>query len=249
MQVYDLPMETILRWHWNDPLLRHLTNTILRLTPESRGRALDVGTGLGRAAVALARRGWQVDALDPQAAVIERAREIAREFNVAVNYFVADFGQPDARFPDETYDLVVCSEVLEHIENWQAITQNIRRVLKRGGTLILTVPNDPAQFSILDSYAGHLRRYRWDELARAFDGLEIHQAFTVGFPFTRTLHWLYTRIVQPLVLREHRPDKMWKSGSAYSTIGAQVFYLAARADDLFNSLKRGTTWIVQARKP
>jgi hypothetical protein len=32
-------------------------------------------------------------------------------------------------------------------------------------------------------------------------------------------------------------------------MGAQMFYFAARVDDLFNSWKRGTTWIVQARKP
>jgi len=249
MKVYELPMEMILRWHWNDPLLRHLTDTILRLVDQPHGHALDVGTGLGRAAVALARRGFQVDALDPQVDVIEQARLIAREFRVKVNYSVADFSRADERFPNETYDLAVCSEVLEHIEPWQTVVQNIYRVLKPGGVLILTVPNDPKQFSILDSYAGHLRRYRWSDLAKALADFEIQNAFTVGFPFTRSIHWTYTRLVLPLVFREHRPDRMWKTGSAYSTVGSKVFYLAARLDDLFNGWKRGTTWVIKARKP
>jgi len=248
MRVYNLSSETIQNWQWGDPLLRHLTDMVLELSQGLGGRALDVGAGTGRVAVALAQRGFQVDALDPAAEVVEQARLIAAQMGVNVNYFVADFARTDARFQDDSYDLVVCSEVLEHVQTWRAIVDQMRRVLKPNGILILTVPNDPAQFSYLDTYAGHLRRFRWEDLAAALGGFRVEKNFTVGFPLTRTVHWLYTRILLPLVYREHRPDRMWQSGTMYRGFGSQVLYAAIRVDDLFNGLRWGTTWIVQARK-
>jgi SAM-dependent methyltransferase len=249
MKVYSLPRETIRRWQWGDPLLRHLTDFIIRLSGTAGGRALDVGCGTGRVAVALARAGFDVTGVDPAEEVISEAGELAAESGLKIDYLVGEFSHTDSRFADESYDLVVCSEVLEHIAQWKAVLTNIRRVLKSGRSLVLTVPNDPAQFSKLDSYAGHLRRFRWRDLQEGLNGFEIEQAFTIGFPLTRGVHWAYTRLALPLLFREHRPDQMWRRGSAYSTFGAELLYLAFRFDDLFNSLRRGTTWIVKARKP
>lgn len=43
-------------------------------------------------------------------------------------------------FPNETFDVCLCTEVLEHILNVKVILQEIRRVLKPGGQLLVTVP-------------------------------------------------------------------------------------------------------------
>src|SRR5439155_1082768 len=188
MKVYDLSKDTIERHQFGDPLLRHLTDKILQLIDLPGGRALDVGCGAGRLAVALARRGFEVDGVDVAASVVEQAAQLASEAGISARFFVADFRQPDARFPDETYDLVVCSEVVEHVESWRSVLDNIARVLKPGGLLLLTTPNDPAQFSILDEYAGHFRRFRWRELETGLSEFSVLTAFTVGFPLTPALH-------------------------------------------------------------
>jgi SAM-dependent methyltransferase len=44
-------------------------------------------------------------------------------------------------YPDESFDLVTCSEVLEHVENFRAVLREIRRVLKPGGLMVITTPN------------------------------------------------------------------------------------------------------------
>jgi ubiquinone/menaquinone biosynthesis C-methylase UbiE len=248
MKVYTLSKDTIQRWQWGDPLLRHLTDYIMRLVDVRGGQALDVGCGTGRVTVTLARAGFKVTGLDPAADVVAQASELAADLKLQIDFVTGDFSQPDPRFADETFDLVVCSEVLEHIVPWQSVLENIRLVLKRGRCLILTVPNDPAQFSMLDTYAGHLRRFRWSELEGALNGFNVEQAFTVGFPLTRTVHWAYTRVALPLLFREHRPDQMWRQGSAYSGVGAEALYRAIQFDDFFNGLRRGTTWVVKARK-
>lgn len=248
MKLYEQSGETIERHQCGDPLLRHLTDKILGLVGPPDGRVLDVGCGAGRVAVALAKRGFEVDALDVETRVVEQAKEFAARSGAAVRFFAADFQKPDPRFPDETYDAVVCSEVLEHVEPWRDVVANIRRVLKPGGLLVLTTPNDPRQFSVLDEYAGHVRRFQWSELASGLSGFAVLEAYTVGFPLTRALHWTYTRVALPLLFKEHAPQEMWRRGSLYERVVAGGIYRLARFDDLFNGLKLGTTWVVKARK-
>lgn len=45
-------------------------------------------------------------------------------------------------FPSEFFDGVICTEVLEHIYEYEAVIRELRRVLKPGGRLILTFPNE-----------------------------------------------------------------------------------------------------------
>ncbi len=56
----------------------------------SDGRALDVATGLGRNAIALADAGWRVDAIDVSRSQLERAREHAVSRPAAVEWILAD---------------------------------------------------------------------------------------------------------------------------------------------------------------
>jgi ubiquinone/menaquinone biosynthesis C-methylase UbiE len=44
-------------------------------------------------------------------------------------------------YPDRVFDLVTCSEVIEHLENYRALLREANRVLKPGGLLVVTTPN------------------------------------------------------------------------------------------------------------
>ena len=72
-------------------------------------------------------------------------------------------------------DVVVCSEVLEHIADDDTAIAEVSRVLRPGGSLILTVPCNPRYFTFDDAFVKHQRRYEipalLDQLRRA--GLEI----------------------------------------------------------------------------
>ena len=48
----------------------------------------------------------------------------------------------DLAFPDDTFDVVVITEVLEHIIEFEQVTTELMRVLKKGGAFIITFPNE-----------------------------------------------------------------------------------------------------------
>lgn len=101
------------------------------LRDEPRGKLLDVPAGQGALALRLKEKGYDVFASDlyPQLFSAEGI-EIKS-------------GDLDARLPYDAnaFDVVVCIEGLEHIENPSNAFREFARLLRRGGTLIVSVPN------------------------------------------------------------------------------------------------------------
>lgn len=75
-------------------------------------------------------------------------------------------------FPDDSFDCVLCTEVLEHAEDPAELVDEMRRVLRPGGVLLATVP-----FSARVHHAPHdyhrFTRFRLASLFAGFTGLEI----------------------------------------------------------------------------
>jgi SAM-dependent methyltransferase len=54
---------------------------------------------------------------------------------------VADLNNEGLPFPDASFDLITCTEVIEHLEHYRSTLREMYRVLKPGGTLVLSTPN------------------------------------------------------------------------------------------------------------
>ncbi len=96
-------------------------------------RALDLGCGDGRVTALLGAR--EVTGADVSEVALTRAsRRVPSATLVAL--------QPDADLPfaDGSFDLVLCTETLEHVRDTQTLMSEIRRVLTPGGKLALTTP-------------------------------------------------------------------------------------------------------------
>ena len=98
-------------------------------------RVLDLGCGAGRFVAALREAGSDVVGVELAEAALERARVNAPGADLRR---VAD----DGSLPLEhaSVDLVWCSEVLEHVADTAHLLLEVRRVLKPGGRLLVTVP-------------------------------------------------------------------------------------------------------------
>ena len=99
------------------------------LAPVERRRILDVGTGTGRAAIALAKRGAIVTGVDASAEMLEVAGRRAREAGADVTFRRGDAHHLD--FPDRSFDAVVCLRVLMHTPDWRASLGELCRVSSR----------------------------------------------------------------------------------------------------------------------
>lgn len=102
------------------------------------GRVLDLGCGTGEIARALAQRGWQVTACDISAGMIETAKR--RTGGPALEWLVLEPGK-GLPFPNERFEVVVSSSVLEYVADLPLHLAETARVLKPGGWYFATVPD------------------------------------------------------------------------------------------------------------
>jgi SAM-dependent methyltransferase len=164
---------------------------------------LDVGSGFGRHVYECARRGARVVALDhADDEVIQTRNTLAAMVDAGeiTTERVTGVLRGDARalpFPNDTFDVVITSEVLEHIQDDVAAIDEMVRVLKPGGRFAATVP---AQFPetinwlLSDEYhapkapGGHVRIYSRTELSAKLRaaGLDVdgyHRAHALHSPY------------------------------------------------------------------
>jgi 2-polyprenyl-3-methyl-5-hydroxy-6-metoxy-1,4-benzoquinol methylase len=100
-------------------------------------RALEVGPGSGTYLPLLCELFEEVTAADVDAAFITHLAPL--EWRHANLELVCD-DMASTRLPDEAFDLVLCSEVIEHSTEPERIVAAIARVLRPGGALVLTTP-------------------------------------------------------------------------------------------------------------
>jgi SAM-dependent methyltransferase len=98
-------------------------------------RVLDLGCGSGRFVAALRDAGADPVGVEIAEAALERARAVAPGADLRLL-------EPGGSLPLEhgSVDLVWCSEVLEHVADGSGLLHEVRRVLRPGGRLLVTVP-------------------------------------------------------------------------------------------------------------
>ena len=107
------------------------------LAPLSFSKVLDVGTGTGRHALQLARRGVSVTALDQSPEMLAVAQQAAQREGLSIDFQCAsiDDGLP---FAAQQFDLVICALMLCHVPDLFHAMQEFARVLQPGGYLLIT---------------------------------------------------------------------------------------------------------------
>jgi len=100
---------------------------------------LDIGCGGGLFAEEVARLGCQVTGIDPSPRSIAVAQRHAEQMGLDINYRVAS-GE-HLPFDNNTFDLVYCCDVLEHVRDADAVVAESARVLKAGGMYLYDTIN------------------------------------------------------------------------------------------------------------
>jgi SAM-dependent methyltransferase len=179
--------------------LNHIIKTVDELgLPKDRPiKVLDAGCGKGDMVFFLARKypSWRITGLEIERDKYEKALIIKEKCSLSnVNFVHGNLLETDL---DGEYDLVVCSDVLEHIEEDVSAMKVLNRLLKKGGCLVITVPSVPQRKHLKlvkmkekkigfdPSYFGHVREgYSVEDLCgklRPLDFSEIAPLHTFGF--------------------------------------------------------------------
>lgn len=133
--------------HWREYVLtgveraRALVKIVEPYVPAAGARVLDVGCGFGGVSIAFSQAGAHVSGID---VMLERLRG-------AHIRAIEDYGLPyvtllgamleDLPFATQAFDVVICSDVLEHVRSKGASIREITRVLRPGGVAYVSFPN------------------------------------------------------------------------------------------------------------
>ena len=158
-------------------------------------RILDLGCGIGRHLyTAYQNDNLEIIGLDRGFTDLKTAKDRKKDFDHLDNsnrhlHFVHGDGLK-LPFQDNTFDIVICSEVLEHILDFRSVIKEIKRVLRPQGTFAVSVPNflpEAICWQLSTDYiddTGHLRIFRGEELPSAIKatGMKLyHKHYEHGY--------------------------------------------------------------------
>ena len=184
-----------------------LTFDFNRVNINPEGTMLDLGCGEGRHIFGVMEKfpDLKCIGLDPHIESLDKAFE-GLKFLESISNTKTNFLSGSAYslpFSDDSFDLVVCSEVLEHLHDYKDAIKEINRVLKPGGQFLASVPAEfPEKICWLlsEDYqnqpGGHLRIFKKNELIReiaehnfSFESSQRFHSIHSAYWWLRCLFW------------------------------------------------------------
>ena len=207
---------------------------------------LDMGSGTGRHVLAACRRSCRVVGLDSDfdsLALAGRYVNLIDSWGVVKAGATLMLGWCDRLpFADASFDRILCTEVLEHIPDDRATIQEMVRVLRPGGTVAVSVPDQLSEsmfwrvsWQYRNTPGGHVRIYsRREIVSRLKDaGLRLYAVrFRHAF---ETLYWL---------ARIGPRDNCWKPPPAVESFRKFLDSKRARNSDFFHRLEEGANYLL-----
>lgn len=147
----------------NNFTYRHLIEILKPYLPKVK-KILDIGSGVGTIDFYLASKGKKVTGIEISKSAVELAKKNAELFNLNKKITFINAAFPTKILKGQ-YDMVIFSEVIEHLEDDTKALRDIWKVLKPNGLLVITTPSINAPLYRLgllnkfDREVGHMRRY------------------------------------------------------------------------------------------
>jgi 2-polyprenyl-3-methyl-5-hydroxy-6-metoxy-1,4-benzoquinol methylase len=134
------------------PVISRSAELLAQRLHRRTGNLLDVGCGYGFFPAAMKNRGWTASGIEISAT----GRRYAQQ-----HFGLTIYGKPltDVHFAEHSFDVVTLFYVIEHLLNPVAVLQEVRRILKPGGIVLLRWPNTTPIIKLLGRAAHHFDLY------------------------------------------------------------------------------------------
>jgi SAM-dependent methyltransferase len=151
-------------YRFNDWMFRQISKGLR----ETNGNILEVGSGLGT----FSDKIIQCKSLESKIILTDISDKYLRGLkekysshkNVTVRRLDLDSGQDYRKIGYEMFDFIIALNVLEHIKDDRFALQELYRMLKKDGILVILVPCHKFLYNVIDVNVGHYRRYAKKEL-------------------------------------------------------------------------------------
>jgi len=171
------------------------------LNIQSNCKVLDVGCSEGYISIAFAELGLKVYGVEPSEKLIKKFENKLRN-DKELNCFLIKGSAINLPFKDNYFDIVIITEVLEHIQETDRVLEEIYRVLNENGRMCLSVPTSCTEklFSKLhpkyNKNSGHVKVFREKELIELLKrhGFEIYAKRNCNFEWS--VFWIIHSILQ-----------------------------------------------------
>jgi SAM-dependent methyltransferase len=159
----------------------------------------------------------------------------------SIRFQQQDLGKPILSSMHGQFDLVLCSEVIEHIENDDMVLDNLFQLTRPGGHVVLTTQTGTIYKT--EQFLGHLRHYDLADLCQRVEntGLKVQKSFRSGWPWLNlqkiTAHVFQNTVQTQIVQADHLG------------IGVKILFSVLREIYRSNSHSRGPQLFILAAKP
>jgi len=126
-----------------NPLVKYIHNKrldeVMKFIPRDKNlRVLDAGCGEGQLLKKIAddRKVVQLYGTDVTKIALENAKKRIPHAKLTLSDLTS------LKYQDDFFDIIICTEVIEHITQYKKVLDEFKRVLKKKGLLILTFPNE-----------------------------------------------------------------------------------------------------------
>ncbi|GAM73787.1 O-antigen biosynthesis protein rfbC [Vibrio ishigakensis] len=109
---------------------------MLVFLPKTFERVLEIGCGEGgfRGNLPEETEYWGVE---PDPVAVKKAMDVY----VSDTFICGLFPQQQSKLPDDHFDVVVCNDIIEHVENTEELFYFLKKKLRSGGVLVASIPN------------------------------------------------------------------------------------------------------------
>lgn len=159
-----------------------------KIRPHLGKDILEVGCGIGNLTGLLLEKG-RVIAADINQGYLRIVENKLQGHPNLKEFLLWDIRQEHPKNLCMSIDTIVCSNVLEHVEDDNSVLENFYQLLPSGGRLIILVPALKGLYNLLDKELGHFRRYSKEELIQKLtvNGFKIR--YLKFFNFFGILGW------------------------------------------------------------